>query len=464
MKLRQYLVFIILCTASSVYAQKSYVWAPTEQTLEPRTDILVGEKVDLVVFNDSEYSTGSKLYCTNQDVSNSLINMLKRAYPLASMEVIPFEQYNGDETSNLICIMIGIAVYEANPGPFLSGVWNGNTAYFANVSDYRKENVVSKDKNITKVETLPNTYGTKTAKKCLNSCYHQANEELLEFIDESLGRNRSQANQVENSQAIEESDIYQKEKVTRDPWRSFMNNPKLAEKYPPIGIPQQLHRNLIQRMNSQSKLNVVQQNFPPSTVSAQQVVGRPPTDGWDIGMWLLKVDFANEDRGWRTKNGLFLRQNIITLWEIMGEEKMKYSQLRNRAYNSSKRIRTSVSKHRQVMFERSRASQEYGNYVSEMYSGDFVKAADHYNEYAYHKEEIKKMEESRKKLSQYHSDYEMDNYEMSYQFRLDNSVPFSSTELQVIRLISESGYVPQEVWSDFRGSLNSEQKQQLGIR
>ncbi|OQY00527.1 MAG: hypothetical protein B6I20_08665 [Bacteroidetes bacterium 4572_117] len=251
-------------------------------------------------------------------------------------------------------------------------------------------------------------------------------------------------------------------------WRAYMVNPELAGQYAPVCISQQVHRNIINAIYKDgmgmTMLNVVQLEFPPNAVSALKVVGAFPYNSFDLPMWLLNVDFANSDRGWLTKNGLFLRKNIITLWEIMGDKKMASLQLRANAYSASQNIKTSISKHNQKIHERSRASQQYGYYVSEMYSGNFVKAVDHYTEYEYHKKEAEKMEKQRNVINTQYPSFEMGKYEMSYQFRLDSSYPFSQTELQVINLISRSGYVPQKFWVEFRNSLNTEQKRQLGLR
>lgn len=44
-----------------------------------------------------------------------------------------------------------------------------------------------------------------------------------------------------------------------------------------------------------------------------------------------------------------------------------------------------------------------------------------------------------------------------------NHLTFTEYEWQVIKQISQSGDVPDEVWFDFINTLNQEQKWQLGL-
>ncbi|WP_332457689.1 hypothetical protein [Petrimonas sp.] len=197
------LVLYILTSVSHLSGQKLYVWCPSEQTIVPRNGFLKNDTIDLVFFDGRVLNEKSRIECTSENVINQLQNFLFDSYPSAVFNSVSSESYFDDPNSKRITIKIGISAYHAAFGTdiklgigsvggdfsfmvFPEGKWNGLTAYFIKIYDYRDNREINKSKEISKISSKFNIWGYKTAIDCLSKTYSDANQEMLFFIDNTL--------------------------------------------------------------------------------------------------------------------------------------------------------------------------------------------------------------------------------------------------------------------------------------
>ena len=202
--MKEILILIILVLFSSnTFSQKLYVWCPKDQVMTPRAGFLEKDTIDLVIFDGRLLTEKSKVECTSEETIKKLADFIKMTYPSAVINSLSTSYYYKDPLKNRITIKIGISAYHAafgvdvkvgigsvggsfSNGVFPEGKWNAVTAYTVKLYDYRNSKELKKTKDIYKIESKPNMGGYISAKNILNTCYMEANQEMLFFIDESL--------------------------------------------------------------------------------------------------------------------------------------------------------------------------------------------------------------------------------------------------------------------------------------
>lgn len=185
------------------FGQKLYVWCPDDQEVKARVGFLESEEIDLVIFDGRTIPKKSKIACESENVILALSNYIRKAYPDAKLNVLDETEYYKKAKENRITIKIAISAYHAGFGSDITvgignvggsfsygvipkGEWNGLTSYYAQISDYRKDEEHKYSKEISEIASKPNLWGYKSARNCLNTTYIQANQSLLFFIDHSL--------------------------------------------------------------------------------------------------------------------------------------------------------------------------------------------------------------------------------------------------------------------------------------
>jgi hypothetical protein len=197
------LLTTLLLFSFNIFAQKLYVWCPKEQKIIQRQGFLEKDTIDLVIFDGRILNEKSKVECSSDETIKKLSELIKMTYPSAEMNNLSSNSYYKDPSKNRITIKIGISAYHAAFGAdvkvgigsvggnfafglFPEGKWNAVTAYSVKLFDFRNNKEVKKTKDIYKIASKPNMGGYITAKNILNTCYVEAIQEMLFFIDESL--------------------------------------------------------------------------------------------------------------------------------------------------------------------------------------------------------------------------------------------------------------------------------------
>jgi hypothetical protein len=197
------IVLLFSITSHLSFAQKLYIWCPETHDVKAHTGFLVGQDVNLVVYDGRTIPANSRVKCDTTSVQQAIATYIRTIYPSCHINVLPDSDYYKPSMQGKITIKIGISAYQAgfgtdinvgigsvggkfSYGVFPEGKWNGLVSYYVQVFDNRKEAGKKLSKEISEVNSKSNLWGYKTAKDCLYTSYDQANTDLTNFIEESL--------------------------------------------------------------------------------------------------------------------------------------------------------------------------------------------------------------------------------------------------------------------------------------
>lgn len=197
------LSIFILFISSFVFGQKLYIWCPRESNIVERTNALLNQEIDVIIFDGRIISDKSKVECDSDVLVYRIYEDIKRAYPSALVNFKNKEEYYSEPRKNIITIKIGISAYhsafgvEVNTGlgimggnlsygVFPSGKWNAVTNYYLKLYDERNDANLKFEKEILRISSKGNTGGFTTAKNILSQTYNESIQELLFFLDSSL--------------------------------------------------------------------------------------------------------------------------------------------------------------------------------------------------------------------------------------------------------------------------------------
>jgi hypothetical protein len=203
LQMKWILVLAMIANFQKANAQKLYVWCPNDEQIKARQGFLEKDSVNLIVFDGRVLNSKSKVECSSEDVVSSIALIIKKAYPSAIVNIVSDTGYYKDPAAGIITIKVGLSAYHAgfgseitvgigsiggnfSYGAFPKGEWNGLTAYYVRLYDFRGGKEQKYTASISKLTSKPNMWGYKTAKNCLNETFMQANQDMLFFIDNSL--------------------------------------------------------------------------------------------------------------------------------------------------------------------------------------------------------------------------------------------------------------------------------------
>jgi hypothetical protein len=166
----------------SAYAQKVYIGCPEQVNSKPNVSFLAQQSVDLVIFDTRTIPPDAKIECQGTDVRQALENFLQSEFPSCSMTLLP-DTLTAPKPGR-ITIKIGIAGYQAS---LSKAEWIGSVDYHATIIDNRKKPAKKISEEISNDTTRPNILGYRVAKKCLFTSFDKSNQDLVSFIENTLG-------------------------------------------------------------------------------------------------------------------------------------------------------------------------------------------------------------------------------------------------------------------------------------
>ena len=138
-------------------------------------------------------------------VARTIGDALRRAYPDASVILLPAESVHADAQDDGITIRIALAAHVADFGTKVTmaigtvgglfvlgavpeGRWNGVSGFVVTVMDRRSGSYEPETQVVSKVISKPNTRGYRTAREALEEAFQGSITELLLLLDVALAR------------------------------------------------------------------------------------------------------------------------------------------------------------------------------------------------------------------------------------------------------------------------------------
>jgi hypothetical protein len=170
---------------------------PRVVEINPRRGLTLSADLNVTIF-DGRVSPSQ-----SESLKSVLFDQLKEAYPDVKVTKLSDDSYYKDPMPHAVTIKIAIEAYNADFGSKVTagigtiggvlvtgivpeGTWNGLSALFVSIYDYRNERELKRTATISKLVSKSNMFGYATADTALREAYESTVRDLLFFTDDAL--------------------------------------------------------------------------------------------------------------------------------------------------------------------------------------------------------------------------------------------------------------------------------------